>query len=108
MKRNKTFFYGSLIALAAGLLIFPNHTFAEEQASPLIATGTTVIATDTTQVQPEYSGWQNIDGRRYYFSPETHQKVTGEQEIDHVFYLFDWNGVQKNGLADGKWQKSIF
>lgn len=49
MKRNKTFFYGSLIALAAGLLIFPNHTFAEEQASPLIATGTTVIATDTTQ-----------------------------------------------------------
>ena len=42
MKRNKTFFYGSLIALAAGLLIFPNHTFAEEQASPLIATGTTV------------------------------------------------------------------
>ena len=97
MKRNKTFFYGSLIALAAGLLIFPNHTFAEEQASPLIATGTTVIATDTTQVQPEYSGWQNIDGRRYYFSPETHQKVTGEQEIDHVFYLFDWNGVQKTG-----------
>lgn len=97
MKRNKTLFYSGLIAIAAGLLFFPSHAFAEEQAAPPIATGATVIATDTTQIQPEYSGWQNIDGQRYYFDPETHQKVTGEQEIDHVFYLFDWNGVQKTG-----------
>lgn len=97
MKRNKTLFYSSLIAIAAGLLFFPSHALAEEQAAPPIATGTTVIATDTTQIQPEYSGWQNVDGQKYYFNPETHQKVTGEQEIDHVFYLFDWNGVQKTG-----------
>ena len=84
MKRNKTLFYSSLIAIAAGLLFFPSHALAEEQAAPPIATGTTVIATDTTQIQPEYSGWQNVDGQKYYFNPETHQKETGEQELSLI------------------------
>ena len=39
MKSNRTFFYGSLIVIAAGLLAFPSYAFAEEQVAPPIATG---------------------------------------------------------------------
>ena len=39
MKSNRTFFYGSLIVIAAGLLAFPSYAFAEEEVAPPIATG---------------------------------------------------------------------
>lgn len=97
-----------LIALAAGMLLFPSKASAEETTPSslgvTIATGTTVIATDTTQIQPEYTGWQQIDGKQYYFDAESHQPVTGEQTIDGITYLFDFTGALKTGwrTVDGK------
>ncbi len=53
------------------------------------ATGTT----DSTTLTP---GWQESDeGRRYLRTDGTY--AVGSQEIDGVWYLFDYNGVQKLG-----------
>lgn len=41
-------------------------------------------------------GWQEIDGKTYYFDPATSYMVTDSAEIDGVVYAFDSNGVLKH------------
>ena len=53
------------------------------------------VATAVTSMTGE-PGWQNEYGVRRYFD-ESGNAVTGEQEIDGVYYLFDYTGVQKTG-----------
>lgn len=53
------------------------------------------VATAVTSMTGE-PDWQNEYGVRRYFD-ESGNAVTGEQEIDGVYYLFDYTGVQKTG-----------
>lgn len=58
-----------------------------------------------------YSGWQNIDGKTYYYTKD-HEKVTGEQVIGGVAYTFREDGSLDNGTATlgidvSKYQPSI-
>lgn len=39
------------------------------------------------------TGWQVIDGEKYYFSPEDFYMATDDTEIDGKMYAFDMNGV---------------
>lgn len=96
--RKKTIILISTSILAAGILLFPGKALAMENETKVpVASNTTVIVEDDTELQPEYTGWQVIDGKRYYFDTITHQPVTGIQEIDDTTYLFDYTGVQKTG-----------
>jgi len=58
-----------------------------------------------------YTGWQNIDGRTYYYTKD-HEKVTGEQIIGGVSYVFNDDGSLDNGsgvlgIDVSKYQPSI-
>ncbi len=58
-----------------------------------------------------YTGWQNIDGRTYYYTKD-HEKVTGEQIIGGVSYVFNEDGSLDNGSGTlgidvSKYQPSI-
>ena len=60
--------------------------------------------------EPEYSGWRTENGKTYYYSPTTHQPVTGIQCIDNKLCYFDANGVQQKatfGIDVSKYQSSI-
>jgi len=50
------------------------------------------------------TGWQYIDGKLCYFSPENGNRVSGWQEIDGHRYYFDAQGVRATGWQelDGK------
>ena len=48
------------------------------------------------------SGWKDVDGKRYYFNPDSNEAVTGWQEIEGDRYYFDNNHVMlKNTVIDG-------
>lgn len=49
----------------------------------------------------EYSGWQTLKGKTYYYSPETHQKLTGIQSVDGKLYHFDEDGVLQEDVTFG-------
>lgn len=94
----------SLASLATGCFLLAGTVSAEaagEAASPPVATETIHLTTGgASQETPELtvSGWQTEeDGGRRYYDPETGQPVTGVQEIEGVYYLFDFAGVQKTG-----------
>ncbi len=60
---------------------------------------------------PVYSGWRTENGKTYYYSPSTNQKVTGIKVIDSKLYYFDADGVmQKNttfGIDVSKYQSGL-
>ena len=68
------------------------HTMASNEEYPFDLSMDTV-STETGEVL--YSGWNTMDGKKYYFDPETHAPVTGTQVIGGVTYHFDSNGVLK-------------
>ncbi|MDE7312721.1 MAG: hypothetical protein K2N87_14045, partial [Eubacterium sp.] len=41
---------------------------------------------ESTQANQQIYGWQNLDGQKYYFYPETGQMATGWLEIDGESY----------------------
>lgn len=43
------------------------------------------------------TGWQTVDGGRYYFDPATGNKTTGPKEIDGRLYFFDDAGKARTG-----------
>lgn len=51
--------------------------------------------------KPEYSGWRTEKDKTYYYSPETHQKLTGIQSVDGKLYYFDEDGVMQEGMTFG-------
>ena len=58
----------------------------------------------------EYTGWQNIDGKEYYYDPATHQPVTGTQVINGNVYTFSASGVlgqKERGIDVSKFQGTI-
>lgn len=50
----------------------------------------------TTTAQYKYTGWQNIDGKTYYFD-KNGNKVTGEQVIQGAKYTFNSDGSLHTG-----------
>ena len=83
------------------------HTMASNEEYPFDLSVDTV-STETGEVL--YSGWNTIDGKKYYFDPETHAPVTGTQVIGGVTYHFDSNGVLKQetrGVDVSKYQGDI-
>lgn len=59
----------------------------------------------------KYQGWTTIDGKKYYYT-EDYKKVTGEQVIMGVKYVFDSDGVLQNttgvmGIDVSKWNGTI-
>ena len=83
------------------------HTMASTEEYPFDLSVDTV-STETGEVL--YFGWNTIDGKKYYFDPETHAPVTGTQVIGGVTYHFDSNGVLKQetrGVDVSKYQGNI-
>lgn len=63
-----------------------------------------------TETIYEYTGWQNIDGKEYYYDPTTHQPVTGTQVINGNVYTFSASGVlgqKERGIDVSKFQGTI-
>ena len=59
---------------------------------------------------PTYSGWRTENGKTYYYSQSTHQRLTGIHCIDNKLYYFDANGVQTPatfGIDVSKYQANI-
>ena len=57
-----------------------------------------------------YTGWQTIDGSRYYYDPDNHEPVKGQQVIQGVMYTFGSSGAlqsQSRGIDVSKFQGSI-
>lgn len=50
------------------------------------------------------TGWQTVDGEKYYLDPATGYMVTGEVEIDGMVYAFDDKGIFKHEGAHD-WEK---
>lgn len=66
---------------------------------------------DTFYTSPQYTGWQTIDGKLYYYT-ENHKPVTGNQVIKGVMYTFaDDGSVSKSsgnrGIDVSKYQGNI-
>lgn len=60
--------------------------------------------------EEKYSGWKTIDGKTYYYDPNTHLPVTGIQTIDGKIYYFDGQGVQREatfGIDVSKYQPNV-
>ena len=56
------------------------------------------------------TGWYEENGKKYYYDPQTHQPVTGQQVIGGQIYMFDSNGVKTNelrGIDVSKYQRNI-
>ncbi len=71
-------------------------------------------AANTIVLKQLLSGWQVIDGAKYYYHPNNNEKVTGSVTIDNQTYMFDSNGVLLTsdsskviGIDVSKWQPSI-
>ncbi|WP_410504558.1 hypothetical protein ABE953_07635 [Ligilactobacillus salivarius] len=54
-------------------------------------------------------GWQNIDGKVYYFDKITGKMSTGQKNIDGHWYLFDSKGVMQQGFQNiGYQNKTVY
>lgn len=51
--------------------------------------------------EPVYSGWRTEDGKTYYYTQDTHKKLTGIQSVDDKLYYFDKDGVLQQGVTFG-------
>ncbi|MGI5888826.1 MAG: GH25 family lysozyme [Oscillospiraceae bacterium] len=67
-----------------------------------------VTATDVTSTRTVtvYYGWQEIDGKTYYFD-KNGQKVTGTQIIQGVTYIFGDDGALVDGSSSGGYTLGI-
>ena len=50
----------------------------------------------TYYTEPQYTGWQTIDGKVYYYN-SNHQRVTGSQVISGITYTFGSDGSLQQG-----------
>ncbi len=83
---------------------WPNEIAAAELANY----GFDVSATE--QITYEYTGWQTINGKQYYYDPATHQPVTGSQVIQGNVYEFAADGALNQtarGIDVSKYQGNI-
>lgn len=55
-----------------------------------------VFYKENENVEYKYTGWQTIDGKRYYFD-KNGNKVTGDQVIQGVKYSFGSDGALSSG-----------
>ncbi len=76
-----------------------------------IATPANYAASEKLYTTPEYTGWQTIDGKLYYYSADR-KVVTGAQVIGGVQYNFNSDGSlipsdKTYGIDVSKWQGNI-
>lgn len=92
--------------LAATITVFDAATktlVANDQFQ--LTTGQVQVGTTT-----QYTGWQTIGGKQYYYDPATHQPVTGVQVIGGVMYTFGSDGavgMTRKGIDVSKYQGNI-
>ena len=80
----------------------------EISAADLAGYGFSVTSQD--QVTYQYTGWQTIDGKQYYYDPSNHQPVTGTQVIQGNVYTFAADGALNQtarGIDVSKYQGNI-
>lgn len=80
----------------------------EIKASELSGYGFDISSSE--RITYEYTGWQNIDGKNYYYDPATHQPVIGTQVIQGNVYTFGADGVLNQtarGIDVSKYQGNI-
>ena len=94
MKRKTICFLAAFGAILGGSMLFGGTASAEEAEVTDVPVATEV--TEVTVPAVENSGWQDEDWVRRCYD-EFGNFLTGEQEIDGAYYLFDYNGVQKTG-----------
>ncbi|MGN0975088.1 MAG: GH25 family lysozyme, partial [Gemmiger sp.] len=78
------------------------------EAAKLAGYGFAVASTETPVY--EYTGWQVIDGKTYYYDPTSHQPVTGSQVIQGNVYTFAADGALNQtarGVDVSKFQGNI-
>lgn len=88
-----------------------NQLYIDEAKTVPVTVGTynpntTYYVSETKTV---YTGWQTIDGKRYYFDADGNP-VTGKQIIGGVQYTFDSTGevlTRSAGIDVSKWQGNI-
>ena len=87
-----------------------NPLYLDEKAQT-VATVKDFNTRDTFYTAPQYTGWQTIGGKVYYYN-ENHQAVTGNQVIGGVSYTFSGDGslsqsAGNRGIDVSKYQGNI-
>ena len=87
-----------------------NALFLDKEAKT-IATPKTYATAEKFFANPQYTGWQTIDGKLYYYKAD-HTVATGRQVIGGVTYDFNADGsvIEKSetmGIDVSKWQGEI-
>lgn len=87
-----------------------NTLYLDEKAET-VATTKDYESHDTFYTTPQYTGWQTINGKVYYYNEE-HKAVTGSQVIGGVSYTFASDGslaqsAGNKGIDVSKYQGNI-
>ena len=87
-----------------------NKLYADNEAKK-VATVKDFAQAEKFYANPQYTGWQKIDGKLYYYKAD-HTYATGKQVISGVIYEFDETGylvekAQSIGVDVSKWQEDI-
>lgn len=87
------------------------NTLYLDEAGKTVATVKDYESHDTFYTTPQYTGWQTIGGKVYYYN-EDHKAVTGSQVIGGVSYTFASDGslaksAGNKGIDVSKYQGNI-
>ena len=93
-------------ALAESIVLFDTTTNSLVPNSQFRLTASEMQVGTTVQ----YTGWQTLDGKQYYYDPATHKPVTGVQIISGEMYTFGADGalgMNRKGIDVSKYQGTI-
>lgn len=87
------------------------NTLYLDESAKTVATAKDYDSHDTFYTTPQYTGWQTIDGKVYYYNSD-HKAVTGNQVIGGVSYTFSSDGslaksAGNKGIDVSKYQGNI-
>ena len=87
-----------------------NALYLDKEAKT-IATPKDYLTAELFYANPQYTGWQTMDGKLYYYK-EDHTHATGKQVIGGVIYEFDETGyliekAETLGIDVSKWNGDI-
>jgi len=89
------------VLLLAGCAAEPAETTSppETTAKPTTVPATTVLekTVPETTAEPIVTGWQEVDGNRYYYYDVFGEMITGWETVDGKIYFFDDTGAMVTG-----------
>ncbi len=96
-----TYYFGTDGAMREGTFLYENVLYCADPNTGMLTQGIHrtadgIYCTDAAGIA--CSGWQEANGLRYYFDPETLRGHTGLSEIDGETYYFQANGAMVTGF----------